>query len=128
MPVRPERRCHRILIDAPCSGLGVLRRHPELRWRRQPEDFARFAILQKSMLQQAAPYLQPGGVMLYITCTTEVEENEAVVRDFLASQPDFALRTPAAAFLARPSSSSIPRVISAPGRNETVWTDFLPRL
>jgi 16S rRNA (cytosine967-C5)-methyltransferase len=96
LPVRPERRCHRILIDAPCSGLGVLRRHPELRWRRQPEDFARFAILQKSMLQQAAPYLQPGGVMLYITCTTEVEENESVVRDFLASQPDFALRTPAA--------------------------------
>ena len=77
LPFRPEHRCHRILIDAPCSGLGVLRRHPELRWRRQPEDFARFAILQKSMLQQAAPYLQPGGVMLYITCTTEVEENEA---------------------------------------------------
>jgi 16S rRNA (cytosine967-C5)-methyltransferase len=97
LPFRLEHRCHHILIDAPCSGLGVLRRHPELRWRRQPEDFARFALLQKSMLQQAAPYVQPGGVILYITCTTEVEENEAVVRDFLASQPDFALRTPAAA-------------------------------
>ena len=96
LPIQPERRFDRILIDAPCSGLGVLRRHPELRWRRQPDDFARFAALQRAMLHQAAPYLRPGGVMLYITCTTAAEENEHVVRDFLASQPDFVLRTPVA--------------------------------
>jgi 16S rRNA (cytosine967-C5)-methyltransferase len=97
LPLQPGQHFDRILIDAPCSGLGVLRRHPELRWRRQPEDFVRFAVLQKALLQQAAPYLQPGGVMLYITCTTETEENEHVVRDFLASHPDFALRTTPAA-------------------------------
>ncbi len=97
LPIQPEHGFDRILIDAPCSGLGVLRRHPELRWRRQPEDFARFAALQRAMLQQAAPYLRPGGLMLYITCTTEAEENEQVIQAFLASQPEFALRTQAAA-------------------------------
>jgi 16S rRNA (cytosine967-C5)-methyltransferase len=97
LPLQPGRRFDRILIDAPCSGLGVLRRHPELRWRRQPEDMARFADLQRALLQQAAPYLRPGGVLLYITCTTEAEENEQVVHDFLLCQPAFFLHPPTAA-------------------------------
>ncbi len=78
-------------------GLGVLRRHPELRWRRQPEDFSRFARLQQAILRQAAPYLAPGGILLYITCTTASEENEQVVHDFLEHQPEFSVCSPTSA-------------------------------
>ena len=97
LPIQANHRFDRLLIDAPCSGLGVLRRHPELRWRRQPEDFSRFARLQQAILRQAAPYLAPGGILLYITCTTAAEENEQVVQEFLDHQPEFAVHSPAAA-------------------------------
>ncbi len=80
----------RVLIDAPCSGLGVLRRHPELKWRRQPQDIERFAGVQRLLLLQAAPSVRPGGLLLYITCTTTAEENETVVQEFLARHLDFA--------------------------------------
>lgn len=94
LPWRGESRFDGILIDAPCSGLGTLRRHPELRWRRQPEDFQRFATLQLALLTQAAPYLRPGGRLVYVTCTTEPEENEEVVWAFRHSRPDFVLLAP----------------------------------
>lgn len=90
LPLAATFRFDRILIDAPCSGLGVLRRHPELKWRRQPEDIGRFAKLQQQLLAQASGHLRPGGLLLYITCTTTREENEAVVQEFLAVHPDFA--------------------------------------
>jgi len=91
LPLTPQCLFDRVLIDAPCSGLGVLRRHPELKWRRQPEDIPRFAALQTQLLCQAAPLVRPGGLLLYITCTSTAEENEAVVQAFLAAQPGFAL-------------------------------------
>ncbi len=96
LPLGAEGLFDRLLIDAPCSGLGVLRRHPELKWRRQPGDGDGFAALQRLLLIQAAPYVRPGGLLLYITCTTAAEENEAVVQEFLAARPEFAL-LPAAA-------------------------------
>ncbi len=92
LPLDHLRSFDRILIDAPCSGLGVLRRHPELKWRRQLEDIGRFAALQLQLLAQASRHLRPGGLLLYITCTTTCEENESVVQEFLATHPDFALR------------------------------------
>lgn len=94
LPLRSDFGFDGILVDAPCSGLGVLRRHPELRWRRQPEDFSRFAARQLALLHQAAPYLRPGGRLVYVTCTTEIEENEGVVRAFGASHPEFQLLSP----------------------------------
>lgn len=69
----------RVLVDAPCSGLGVLRRRPDLRWRKDPAEIAQLSQLQRSILQAAARCLKPGGVLVYSTCTLEPEENEEVV-------------------------------------------------
>jgi len=77
----------RVLLDAPCSGLGVIRRNPEAKWRLTPEDVTRLAATQKTMLKNAIRMLKPGGVLLYSTCSTTQEENEDVVRDFLSRHP-----------------------------------------
>ncbi|MDH3455064.1 MAG: 16S rRNA (cytosine(967)-C(5))-methyltransferase RsmB [Desulfuromonadales bacterium] len=79
----------RILVDAPCSGLGVLRRNPESRWSRRPADILALAELQRTILSQVAPLLRPGGHLLYSVCTFTAAETDAVVKDFLASQPGF---------------------------------------
>ena len=79
----------RILVDAPCSGLGVLRRHPEAKWRKRSEQFQRHYELQLQLLDSAALCLRPGGVLVYSTCSTEGEENEAVIDAFLRSHADF---------------------------------------
>ncbi|ETT49431.1 sun protein [Paenibacillus sp. FSL H8-237] len=79
----------RILLDAPCSGLGVIRRKPDLKWRKQPEDVASVASLQRELLQSVSKLLKPGGILVYSTCTTEQAENSEVVADFLKQNPDF---------------------------------------
>jgi len=79
----------KILLDAPCSGLGVLSKKPEIRWKREIEDVIRLSHLQKKLLENAANYLKPGGVIVYSTCTTESEENMNIVKDFLAAHPEF---------------------------------------
>ncbi len=78
-----------VLVDAPCSGLGVLRRNPEVRWRRRPDDPARMARLQQTLLERAADLVRPGGRLLYSVCTTTPEETEQVVGRFAAGHPDF---------------------------------------
>ncbi|HEY8416576.1 MAG TPA: 16S rRNA (cytosine(967)-C(5))-methyltransferase RsmB, partial [Limnochordales bacterium] len=80
----------RVLVDAPCTGLGVLRRRPDLRWRKHPQELAALAKLQGELLAAAAQLTQPGGVIVYSTCSTEPEETTAVVEAFLAGHPDFA--------------------------------------
>lgn len=82
---------HGILIDAPCSGLGVVGRQPDIRWQRREADLPRYAKRQRKLLDQATTLLAPGGVLIYATCSTEPEENDDVVNAFLASHPDFAL-------------------------------------
>lgn len=79
----------RILVDAPCSGLGVLRRNPESRWNRKPSDIMELATLQRTLLEQVAPLLRPGGRLLYAVCTFTAAETDAVVADFLAAHPEF---------------------------------------
>ena len=87
----PANAFDRILLDAPCSGLGVIRRNPEAKWRLQPGDITRLAAAQKVMLANAARMLKPGGTLLYSTCSTTLEENEQVVQDFLSHHPGFVL-------------------------------------
>jgi 16S rRNA (cytosine967-C5)-methyltransferase len=79
----------RVLVDAPCSGLGTLRRNPDARWRVAPEDPALLAVTQAALLAAAAAVLRPGGALVYSTCTLLHEENEAVVADFLSREPGF---------------------------------------
>jgi 16S rRNA (cytosine967-C5)-methyltransferase len=84
-----------VALDAPCSALGILRRHPEIKTRLSEADLATFPRRQAAMLEQAAGALRAGGLILYITCTTEPEENEAQIDRFLASHPEFHLDTDA---------------------------------
>lgn len=74
-----------IFIDAPCTGLGTLRRHPEIRWRLRPETISEYASLGLSMLKSAAAHVAPGGTLAYATCTITCEENVEVVKAFLGS-------------------------------------------
>ena len=78
----------RILVDAPCSGTGTLARHPEIRWRLQPEQLTEFHTLQRSLLENAIEALAPGGRLVYSTCSMEPEENENVVDAVLKTRRD----------------------------------------
>ena len=80
----------RVLLDAPCSGLGTLRRDPDLKWSRSVEDLPRFADAQRAMLQHAAAIVRPGGELIYATCSSEPEENADRIREFLAGDAEFA--------------------------------------
>ncbi|KYZ77207.1 16S rRNA methyltransferase [Anaerosporomusa subterranea] len=86
-------KADRVLVDAPCSGLGVLRRKPDSRWRKTESQLQDLPKLQLSILTGAASCLKPGGVLVYSTCTTEPEENEMVIREFLSIRPDFSLQS-----------------------------------
>ncbi len=72
-----------VLLDAPCSGLGVMARRADLRWQRRPEDFEKLISLQKELLEQAARLVRPGGRIVYSTCSIDREENEGVIAEFL---------------------------------------------
>jgi len=87
-------RYHRILLDAPCSGLGVLRRHPEALFRRAPADLDALAGQQRRMLDALAPLLLPGGALTYSVCTFDRPECEDVVAAFLAGHPAFRVEPP----------------------------------
>ncbi|MDR3351513.1 MAG: RsmB/NOP family class I SAM-dependent RNA methyltransferase [Zoogloeaceae bacterium] len=82
----------RVLVDAPCSGLGTLRRNPDLKWRRQPEDIAELTQKQTAILNAAASLLRPGGTLVYATCSLLPEENEAITAHFCATHPEFTLQ------------------------------------
>ena len=81
----------RVLLDAPCSGLGTLRRNPEIRWRLAPADIEKCSQIQRRLLRSAADCVRPGGRLVYSVCTVTPEENEIVIEDLLKDRPDFAL-------------------------------------
>ncbi|HEX6136631.1 MAG TPA: RsmB/NOP family class I SAM-dependent RNA methyltransferase [Casimicrobiaceae bacterium] len=82
----------RVLVDAPCTGFGTLRRNPDLKWRHAPADLAELAAKQASILAAAATLLKPGGRLVYATCSVLPEENDAIVDAFLGTRADFAER------------------------------------
>jgi 16S rRNA (cytosine967-C5)-methyltransferase len=87
LPFGPTFDC--VLVDAPCSGLGTLRRDPDIRWRRREADLPSLAAAELTMLQHAAANVAPGGRLIYATCSSEPEENEGVAAAFLATTPGF---------------------------------------
>lgn len=90
----------RVLIDAPCSGLGTLRRNPDLKWRQTPESIAELLVKQAAILASASRLVKPGGRLVYATCSILPEENTSIVDAFLAAHPDF-VRKSAAEVLAQ---------------------------
>lgn len=89
-----EGRFDKVLIDAPCSGLGVLRRHPDGRWNKSEKTIRERAFLQRGILENCALLLKSGGALVYATCTTEPEENEEVINSFLAEHNEFDIEGP----------------------------------
>ena len=81
----------RVLIDAPCTGLGVLRRNPDTKWKRTKNDIKRLGAKQKRMLNAAANLVKPGGILVYAVCSCEKEENEDVIDKFLEKRKDFSI-------------------------------------
>lgn len=110
----------RVLVDAPCSGTGVLRRDPEIRWRRSPGDLPRFAVQQLAMASHAAGAVRPGGRLVYATCSSEPDENEDVVAAFLDAHPDFEPVHPARS---EPVSTGLGAVLDDRGRLSTTPFD-----
>lgn len=81
----------RVLVDAPCSGLGTLRRNPDVKWRQVPQSLTELNVKQKAILSGAARLVKPGGRLVYATCSILDEENEAIVEQFLSTHDDFQL-------------------------------------
>ncbi len=79
----------RVLVDAPCSGLGTLRRNPDLKWRQRPQSVTEMAVKQRAILEAAGGLVKPGGRLVYATCSLLQEENEAVIDGFLSAHPQF---------------------------------------
>ena len=84
----------RVVLDLPCTGTGTLRRHPELKWRRRPEDVPRLARLQREILDGVAGLVRPGGILVYAVCTRTREETTALIDAFTTSHPRFVVERP----------------------------------
>lgn len=83
----------RILLDAPCSATGVIRRHPDIKWLRRDRDISELAQLQSEILDAIWPHLKPGGTLVYATCSVLPEENSQQIAAFLKRTPDASLHT-----------------------------------
>ncbi len=84
-------KADKILVDAPCSGLGVLSKKPDIKWKREVEDITKLQKLQLDLLESSLKYLKPGGSIIYSTCTVEYDENFSVVKSFLEVHPEFTI-------------------------------------
>jgi 16S rRNA (cytosine967-C5)-methyltransferase len=83
-----------VLVDAPCTGTGTFRRHPDARWRLKPSDIAVLVATQRQLIRAAATGVRVGGYLVYSTCSIEPEENDAIVESFLRENPAWRLEPP----------------------------------
>ena len=129
---RLKGKMDRVLVDAPCSGLGTLRRNPDLKWRQSPKDVAELVVKQQAILTSAARLVKPGGRLVYATCSVLPEENEAIAAAFGAAHPDFGpqnvaelladLKVPAADTLCAPAAGAAVEAGGIePGRHLRLW-------
>ncbi len=107
-------QCDRVLIDAPCSGLGTLNRHADARWRQTPDSVRQLSQLQREILNHTASWVKPEGILVYATCTLHPSENESVIQDFLSKNPDWNIDRPE-------SDSAIAPFLDSEG-----WAKVLP--
>ena len=105
---------HAILVDAPCSGLGTLRRHPELRYRRKEEDLSRLALLQRRILENCQEAVPAGGLLVYAVCTVEPQEAQDQVEMFLRSHPEWTAEPPVLPGLKLPLTQAYLRTLPGP--------------
>ncbi|MCC5661641.1 16S rRNA (cytosine(967)-C(5))-methyltransferase [Nostoc sp. XA010] len=84
----------RVLLDAPCSGLGTMHRHADARWRQTPESVRELSVLQKELLTHTSTFVKPSGVLVYATCTLHPAENEEIISTFLAESPNWQIESP----------------------------------
>ncbi|MCW5314867.1 16S rRNA (cytosine(967)-C(5))-methyltransferase [Nostoc sp. KVJ3] len=89
-----QNTAHRVLLDAPCSGLGTMHRHADARWRQIPDSVRELSVLQKELLTHTSNFVKPGGVLVYATCTLHPAENEEVISAFLAESPHWQIESP----------------------------------
>jgi 16S rRNA (cytosine967-C5)-methyltransferase len=115
---REPGRYQRVLVDAPCTGLGALRRRPEARWRRQPSDLADLGPLQRSLLASAIDATAPGGVVCYATCSPHLAETQFVVSDVLKRRDDVE-QLDAREYLRDASGGQVPDL--GPGPAAQLW-------
>jgi 16S rRNA (cytosine967-C5)-methyltransferase len=100
----PAEQFDAVLLDAPCSSTGTVRRHPDVPWTKSPEDVAKLAALQARMLDRASGFVKPGGVLVFSNCSLDPSEGEEVARTFLAGQPQFSVESADAAALGIPAA------------------------
>ena len=117
---QPEHMFDGILLDAPCTATGTIRRHPEVAWNRRKEDVTAFAARQAALLHRAADWLAPRGMLVYCTCSLEPEEGEAQIDAFLAERPEFG-RVPVSA-----TETGVPGSVTDAGDLRTL-PSLLPR-
>lgn len=103
----------KVLVDAPCSGLGVLAKRVDLRWRRTPEDLMELAALQAKLLDAAATLVTPGGLLVYSTCSIEPEENADQITAFLSRHPEYVVEPPSVGLI-------LPHLVTADGHLQTL--------
>ena len=110
--------CKKILIDAPCTGTGVIGRRPDIKWRIKNKDIKSMARLQKLILNHMSKFLMPGGRLVYSTCSLEPEENMNVVNNFLIKHQDFTM-LPSNALLPDPWVNSDGFLMTMPYKTKT---------